>query len=61
LVAAVASNSEIIVTQNLKDFPSRLLEPLDIEALSPDEFLVHQFSLEREIMIDVLKEQEGIS
>ncbi len=57
LAAAVASNSEIIVTQNLKDFPPHLLEPLQIEALSPDDFLVHQFSLDQETVIDVLKAQ----
>lgn len=57
LAAAVASNSEIIVTQNLKDFPPHLLEPLQIEALSADDFLVDRFSLYPETVIDVFKEQ----
>lgn len=56
LAAAVASNSEIIVTQNLKDFPPHLLEPLQVEALSADDFLVHQFSLYDEIMIDIIQQ-----
>src|SRR5262245_45749695 len=49
LAAAVASGSEIIVTQNLKDFPQHLLKPLEVEALSADDFLIHQFSLYQEI------------
>ena len=56
LAAAVASYSEIIVTQNLKDFPPHLLKPLQVEALSADGFLVHQFSLYDEIMIDIIQQ-----
>lgn len=56
LAAAVASNSAIIVTQNLKDFPPHLLKPLQVEALSADDFLVHQFSLYDEIMVDILQQ-----
>jgi hypothetical protein len=54
LAAAVASGAQIIVTQNLKDFPAKDLAPLEVEALSADEFLLHQLSQEREIMINII-------
>ena len=57
LAAAVATNSQVIVTQNLKDFPVDSLAPLNIEAQSPDDFLVHLFHLSTESMIRILAEQ----
>ncbi len=36
---AIASQSPIIVTENLKDFPARLLSPLGVRAVSTDVFL----------------------
>ncbi len=44
LAAAVASGSQIIVTQNLKDFPQSLLKQFEVEALSADDFLARLFS-----------------
>jgi hypothetical protein len=38
----------VIVTSNLKDFPSAALEPWEMEAKSPDEFLLDQIDLSRE-------------
>ncbi|SRR5258708_24376 len=43
LAAAVACHAQIIVTQNLKDFPQRYLAPFNIKAQAPDEFLTHLF------------------
>jgi predicted nucleic acid-binding protein len=57
LAAAVASESQIIVTQNLRDFPPHLLNPFDVEAQSPDDFLVQLFSYESEQMIQIIREQ----
>lgn len=39
LGAAIKCGAQIIVTDNLKHFPKDLLAPLDIEALSADQFL----------------------
>ena len=50
LAAAVACRANIIVTQNLKDFPSNLLAPFEVEAQSPDRFLVHLFQIDRELI-----------
>lgn len=57
LAAAVVTTSQVIVTQNLKDFPSDSLAPFHIEAQSPDDFLVHLFHLTPESMIRILAEQ----
>lgn len=40
LAAAVAAGSELIVTFNLADFPARACEPLGVEAIHPDDFLL---------------------
>ena len=40
LAAAVAAGSELIVTFNLDDFPAEACEPLGVEAIHPDDFLL---------------------
>ena len=45
LAAAIAGRCDVIVTQNLKDFPDLALEPFGIEAQHPDDFLCNQMSL----------------
>ena len=57
LAAAVVTTSQVIVTQNLKDFPPDSLTPFHIEAQSSDDFLVHLFYLSTESMIRILVEQ----
>jgi hypothetical protein len=59
LAAAVASDSQILVTQNLKDFPQLLLKQFEVEALSADEFLTRLFSQNQEAIITIIKEQVG--
>lgn len=59
LAAAVACNAQVIVTQNLKDFPQHLLSPFEVEAQSPDGFLVHLFHLSPETMLKIIIEQAG--
>ena len=39
LAAAIVCNADVIVTDNLKDFPLEALEEYGIEAQSPDEFV----------------------
>lgn len=45
LAAAIVGRCDVIVTQNLKDFPDAALATFHIEAQHPDEFLCNQLSL----------------
>lgn len=45
LAAAIRANASVIVTFNLRDFPSELLAQYGIEAQHPDEFIVHLIDL----------------
>ncbi len=57
LAAAVVTTAQVIVTQNLRDFPADALAPFNIDPQSPDDFLVHLFHLSAESMIRILVEQ----
>jgi hypothetical protein len=46
LAAAIRCSAQTIVTFNLKHFPESALQPFDIEAIHPDQFLVDQFHLD---------------
>ncbi|MHB1469070.1 MAG: PIN domain-containing protein [Solirubrobacteraceae bacterium] len=46
LAAAVAGEAETVVTLNLRDFPCSACEPLSIEAVHPDEFLLRLHRLD---------------
>jgi predicted nucleic acid-binding protein len=45
LAAAARAGAAVIVTANLKDFPAPALDPYEITAVSPDDFLLDQFEL----------------
>ncbi|MGP5228364.1 PIN domain-containing protein [Arthrobacter rhombi] len=57
LAAAVRANAEVIVTFNLKDFPLASTAPYDIEAVSPDEFLLDQLDLFPAVVLRCVTEQ----
>lgn len=45
LAAAIVGRCDVIVTQNLKDFPSATLKAYGIEAQHPDDFLLNYLNL----------------
>lgn len=45
LAAAIKCQADVIVTNNLKDFPAEVLDKFNIEVQSPDVFLNHLFDL----------------
>jgi hypothetical protein len=47
----------VIVTSNLADFPSAALRPYHLVAQSPDDFLMDQWGLRSDIVLQVLHEQ----
>lgn len=48
LAAAIKARAQVIVTHNLKDFPSTVLEEWDMEARSADDFILDQIDLSRD-------------
>lgn len=40
LAATIHCEADFIVTFNLKDFPSKLIEPLGVSAIHPDDFIL---------------------
>ena len=57
VAAAVRTGAETIVTFNIKHFQPEALSPWNIEALTPDEFLVQQFHRNIEAVLAKLAEQ----
>jgi len=45
LAAAIVGRCDVIVTQNLQDFPAETLQIYGIEAQHPDDFLLNQMTL----------------
>ena len=62
LAAAIMARANVIITQNTKHFPKHCLEPFGILCQTADEFLVHQFHLGPQLVLDKLDDQgDGIS
>ncbi len=57
VAAAIRGQADLIVTANLGDFPAVALEPLGLEAQSPDDFLLNQLDLDPDVLIRVLHAQ----
>jgi len=57
LAAAIRSKAHVIVTFNLKDFPSEIISRFGIEAQHPDDFLVSLFELAPIQVCAVAKQQ----
>lgn len=57
VAAAVRGQADLIVTANLSDFPATCLEPLGLEAQSPDDFLLNQLDLDPDVVIATLHAQ----
>lgn len=57
LAAAIRANAQAIVTFNLKDFPSSVLEEFTIEAIHPDDFIVNTIDLAQGAVVQVITEQ----
>jgi hypothetical protein len=57
LAAAVRGGAEILVTENLKDFPASALAPYDIAVVDQDTFLLDQLDLAPALVIAALRRQ----
>lgn len=57
LAVAIRCGASQIVTSNVKDFPDSALAPFNIEAISPDDFLLNVLELSPKDVAAVLREQ----
>lgn len=57
LAAAVEAGAGVVVSANIRDFPSDALAPWSVEAKAPDEFLVDLFWLSPARVVGTLAEQ----
>jgi hypothetical protein len=55
LAAAIKVQAQIIVTYNIKDFPSKILKKFEIEVQHPDTFLRYQLDLKPSIFLSCVK------
>jgi predicted nucleic acid-binding protein len=55
LAAAIVGRCDVIVTNNLKDFPDSALAAYGIEAQHPDEFLINHLNLAPGVFCDAIR------
>ena len=57
VAAAIHEGAQVIVTSNLKHFPQEVLAPHRILVQSPDDFLIHQYHLNPDVIIEKIDTQ----
>ncbi|MDA8208607.1 MAG: PIN domain-containing protein [Actinomycetota bacterium] len=57
LAAAIRGRADAIVTANIKDFPADVVGSFDIEVVHPDAFLLDQLDLDRNAVLEALRDQ----
>lgn len=56
LATAIVGNADVILTQNLKDFPARELSGYDIKAIAPDPFLMDLWLIHPDDVAETVKD-----
>lgn len=59
LATAIHSKANLIITFNLKDFPYSILKNYQVEAISPDDFIVELISLDETKVIQAVTRQRN--
>jgi len=57
VAAAMRGRADAIVTANVRHFPAEILEPIGIEVLHTNDFLLDQLDLAPRVVLEVLREQ----
>lgn len=57
LAAAIRGGAEVVVTENIKDFPASALAPYDVVAMHQDDFLLDQLDLSPALVLAGLRRQ----
>ncbi len=60
LATAITTQAQLIVTFNVKDFPSKNLEKFQIEAIHPDEFVIQLLDLSEHVVVQALFRQQSL-
>ena len=60
LAAAIAAKANVIVTNNLKDFPSKELDGYGVQALHPDDFVLQLIQADRQAALAALHNQVAL-
>jgi predicted nucleic acid-binding protein len=56
LAAAIKANAQVIVTNNLKDFPAGALAPWNVEAKDADAFVLDQIDLSKSVVYGAVQQ-----
>jgi len=56
LAAAIKAGAQVIVTANLKDFPAGDLSPWNVEAKSPDDFVLDQIHIDDKVVFACIQQ-----
>jgi predicted nucleic acid-binding protein len=56
LAAAIRAGAQVIVTTNLRDFPPAELEPWNVVAKSPDDFVLDQITIDDRVVFTCVQE-----
>jgi len=59
VAVAIASNTPVIVTLNLSDFPAEALQPHGIEAVHPDDFVIRLYEEAPEALVALVRLQRA--
>jgi predicted nucleic acid-binding protein len=59
LAAAIVCGANIIVTHNLRDFPENVLDPYNIEAQHPDEFVYNLLNVAPAVVLTAVQKQQA--
>ncbi|WP_410604841.1 PIN domain-containing protein [Amycolatopsis sp. lyj-90] len=54
LAAAIKARAQVIVTENLRDFPDHALRRWDIEAQGSDDFVLDRIALNRRLVVEAV-------
>ncbi len=59
LAAAIKCNASVIVTFNLRDFPTDVLHAFEVEAVHPDDFIADLFDLDQVAVLEAAQAQRA--
>lgn len=59
LAAAVVGRADAIVSADRRGFPAESCDRFGIEALTPDTFLINQYDLDPEAVVEILRQQSA--